>query len=76
MAKTIRPAEFGPFLEQLQGTRSNSEFERETGIARQILHRLKNGYLPTPAVLDKLGMQMFYEMKPNGTPAGKRGGIQ
>ncbi len=64
MAKLIRSADFGVFLVKLQGSRSITEFERETGVARQILHRLRVGKaLPSPEVQDKLGIETFYREK-------------
>jgi exonuclease VII small subunit len=60
MAKLIAPADFGKHLIKKQGDLSSTEFEKKTGVARQILHRLKNGYLPTPDVLKKLKMGMAY----------------
>jgi hypothetical protein len=69
MAKLIPRLQFGNHLEKLQGKRSASEFERDTGIARLILTRLKSGaYFPTVEVLDKLNMEIFYRDKETPCP--------
>jgi hypothetical protein len=74
MAKLIAPAEFGKHLTKKQGDLSSTEFEKKTGIARQILHRLKSGsYFPTPQVLKKLKMGMaYFDLQEPATKAKKK----
>jgi DNA-binding phage protein len=58
----FRPEQFIPEITKQQAGMTDSEFEKQTGVARQSIYRLRVNplYLPSAAILKKLGMELWY----------------